>query len=532
MSINDLPKVLSVPGSAPFPSSIQVAMANIILLPIFLIIGYWVFRGALGWGDSLDLFKSVQSPSAFVAYWYDTVNGRLSQALVSAIVGSLFRTPDSTPESFPWWAFRALSLFCTVMAPVNFSAALARAARLNWIGAIFVLFFMWAVWSSSPVVYYNSAWFTFAEFVGYSLPTYLVSAFSLICASSCFSISRWRWVPFALFYLFLSLFNEQLLATTPILAIGLALTHPSTGRFWHARAFSISLTVLPLSMLAAAIYLSSPAQTARNLTLRAAPPDLSPSALYGWFSESIPAIYKMLIPSLGEYGFKPEPLIAFFHAFVIALTLAGLSHVRKNIRASLNSGTVSEHRALYALGVMGVTFLVAYMASMSTMLVARYFPGYAGGYPAILLAVGGIATTLFLSHLALRECYVRRPRWVSVVAGSMMMAGLLSAVWFVTLPNIGTIRVVIADVGRNTAIRRLYYRRILDYHSATGQERYVLTNCPLTQMFSWTVDPPWGLVAYFKWHGHPEIRVVLESSDDYRNRTKDEAYVVIACEQT
>ena len=124
--------------------------AHVGLLIAAIVFGRWLYAGALGRSDALTAFNPyplvtmadniaywpvnhfphipprsghvVPNPCVYVWDWYCGFNGRLSVAVMDSLIAQATKWYP-TPEAFPWWLMRALSLYCLLATPLTFMVA-------------------------------------------------------------------------------------------------------------------------------------------------------------------------------------------------------------------------------------------------------------------------------------------------------------------------------------------------------------------------------------------------------------------------
>jgi hypothetical protein len=440
----------------------------------------------------------------YVRHWYFGLNGRWSQALMNGTLAGVTKLFGFGPESFPWWMMRSLSLFCMLATPLNFLAAAgAFRPHLRLMG-IFLLAIVWGTWSLSQNTYAYSVWFD-CLLTDRFVPMYLTSVLSVGVASGWPTRRPLHLLGFAAVYLFVAV--EQFLVTLPVLLAAYALR--DLARTSASRAFRIFVGSIALSALSSVIYFSSPGQQWRNSLMNVKAPDLSPVAIFNWFQEATPLAYGVL------FGPRHGAIYWSLHALLLVaglttlLALALRSDRLRKLAAKINTKETGRWVLL------ATCFNAAYAASLSTLLVSPHFPEYAAQYPALLLTLG-----LIFSFAAVVST-ADRPLAILVTAVSAI--GVLFAI---TLP---AVRANVASFREEAAygrLRKAAYRQVVDLNRQTGASAFVLTNSP-TRSIGGTMEPPWGLSAYFRWIGQNDLLVFIDTNYDFATRPKDRQYTTI-----
>jgi hypothetical protein len=492
-------------------------VANLVILLVAIAVGYVVHRGAFGYADALNLYspypqldaangtpKIASTPWRYVRDWYTGLNGRWGQAVMNAAIAAVSRAVRPTPEGFPWWLLRSVSLFCIFAIPLNLLAAAGVVSG----AAMVALLAIWMTWSVAPNTMAYSFWFE-VLLTDRFLPAYFVSLM-LAAVGNGWPANGRQVAVFGIAYVFLSV--EQFLVSLPVLVLGVALARWEPQRIRSAARW-LPILCLGLSAVAGAIYLVSPGQRWRNSLLNTRPLSLAPAAIVDWMQQAFPIGYRALL-----VGGASGRLWAAHLALYLALTVAVIVLVRSRFK---NDAATGRPRTTFAPGVLAWTFLTAYATSVSTLLVSPHFPVYAAQYPTLLLAAGLAFAGRFAFELA------RLPRPTIAMAARLMAIATLLAV---------TVRITIPALRRDAAeyreerwfgeLRKRTYHQVLDRSEAGQGNAFILTNSPIRSIGG-TMEPPWGLAAYFRWRDRRDLVVVIDTNYDYATRPDGRAYVTI-----
>jgi hypothetical protein len=501
----------------PVSSVYRLAFANVILLAASLVVGRVVYQGAFAYADSLNMLSpypqldaaggtSITATSfpAYVAQWYRGLNGRWSQAAMNGAIEAVAKPFVRQPEAFPWWLMRSLSLFCIVATPLNFLAAAGAFGRRRAAFGAVLLVLAWAIWSAAQNTYAYSIWFD-CLLTDRFVPMYLASLLSVGAARGWPSARPLPLLAFSALYLFVSV--EQFLVTMPILLTAFAFGGAASPPFKRAAVFLAGTTAL--SAVSALIYFASPGQRWRNALMQVKAPDLTPHGISTWFRDAMPLGYRVLFGDHGNAAYWK------LHLVVIALSLVALAIGA--IVAWRRASTADTDIWRWAL--FAAAFHLAYAASLATLLVSPHFPEYAAQYPALLLALGVTCSIAALARLL--------PDRAALPAAIVCTAAVAI---LITLPalrhNVDSFKEE-AAYGR---LRKTVYHQILETNRTTGATGFVLTNSPVRSIGG-TMEPPWGLSAYFRWYEKPGLAVVIDTNYDFAARPRDRDYVTIDLSQ-
>jgi hypothetical protein len=476
--------------------------AHLVCLPLCLLLGFVVCGEDLGWSDSLWLTQPGASPVAYVARWYRGLNGRLAQAIVASLA-ALPLSSSPTPESLPFWIFAGLSFFCTAMAPVLIGASLARAAgsRLTGVAAALLLL---AVWSTNPVVFEWATYHHFAIFIDYLLPTYLAALWfsHALALASRDRPSRPALALHGLGYVFLSNWVEVFLLSLPLLAL-LALavgrrSRPLGAGQW-LRASSVYAV---LSAVAAFVYWISPGQRTRAAIAGMALPEASSSPL-AKVRDLVATEFFGLASLYGKLAYGLA-LLVLLGALVGWIRRFRLAPDRDKAARSATWGLAGASAVLF------VAHALAMIPALLVPVVARVVI-----YPGLLLL-----TSLALLLLAAASALGASRR-------RLLLAGVAALALGVAAVQLRRCAELHAERQALFALRRSVYEYVLGVHRYSGRSAFVLTDCNLAPRGE-TIEPPWGLQAYFSWKRRPPLRVYIDTNEDFSARPPLD-YATVSC---
>ena len=492
---------------------------NLALLGLSLLIGYFLYRTALGWGDSLNMFSpyphvsmktnlSSDTMLGYVSSWYSGMNGRWPVAFLNA-VGSMFsRKLFFLPEHFPWWAMRSLSLFCCLAAPFNFLFIIKLWIRkLPLLPALLVIY---ALWSFSPNTYSNSITFD-CLFTDRFLFVYLISVVAVLIFRKAKFEKISHLLGYSLFGFFV--FFEQFLVTAPFLFLFLIVLR-FRGKRNKAFYFKVATANLVTMILASLAYFLSPGQQYRNTMIGLNNiGHLGVVKLFKWYMQSANIGYTLL--------FKESSSWWMLHSVVLIALIVYVCVTWKNIHDAAGFKDKRERIQSLQLSAFALLFVFVFHCSLVTLLVSNYFPGYSAQYTTFFLAL--FLTALFLNiYLKGREllaCHPMRPFLSRGVQGAAVIGG--SIFLFLTVNRVNADSkdyTRIMELGR---ARSVIYNDIIQIHEKTGITDFVLKNAPHWPNGGYSLEPPWGFQAYFRWAKQPNITVWLEDNYDFINRPAD-----------
>jgi hypothetical protein len=496
------------------------SFTTIIILGNFLILGGTVwfgsyyYAGALGWGDSLDLFRSSQTIGEFISFWHTNINGRLGQTLLTSWFLP-FRWAAPTPENFPWWLASSFALFCALFSPVHFILAIPSRTSHDW-RFLLLIPLAWVVWTFNPVPFYNRQLFTLLELTGYSLPIYIVSVAVIFLYRTSTSFFAGRFAPLIMVFggIVFSLLGEQYLLVTPVFVFGLTLSRVARGDFSSKVAFKmVGWTTIGV-LTGFAIYWFAPGQAIRHELLKS----LSPFSLWKFYEHPVINSYQMLFHLPQEIHPIVKTIILVTHSLLL---LSAIVWAKGEFRKE------STTSPWHGMGIFVATLLAAFHASFSTLLVAAYLPGYAYTFPLLLLTVALLLASIIVGY-KIREVIVnpKAKLAVSTVGAIAILCLFLNVGVNNWRNNSETARLV----EQNNQHREKAYGEILAQAKNQGASNFVVVNCPMAYpAFGWTMEPPWGISGYFAWQGYPSIHVFLQGNADFPPDWETGGYKVVKC---
>ena len=479
-----------------------ILAVHLLALVVCLAASFALCGDDLGWSDSLWLTQPWRSPASYVVTWYRGLNGRLAQAITAAA----FRLPfsyASVPEAFPFWVFSGLSFYCAAMTPVVIGACVARATRSAAGGAAVAVLLLGA-WSTNPVLFENATYHHFAIFIDYLLPTYLTALWFRHALELSARASKRALVLHGLGYFFLSTYLEVILLSIPLLALlawGVARGVPRT---LGSRARVLS-SYGALSAAAVAVYRVSPGQQKRAVLGGMTLPRLSDLPLER-VRDLVPVQFLGLTPGQATVAYA-----------VAVLGLAGLAAWVLRPRQSRPRDETRSRSTGRGLVAAAAVVFVAHAAALLPALVV-VVAGRVAIYPGLLFL-----TSVALAVLGALQG-LTMGRWRMLLAGSAALAIAIAG------PQLRQCSSVQAERKSLFALRRSIYDYVLGLHRYTGASAFVLTDCDLAPGGE-SLEPPWGLQAYFAWGRRPPLKVFIDSNDDFPGRPADLDYAVISCRQ-
>jgi hypothetical protein len=372
--------------------------------------------------------------------------------------------------------------------------------------AAVTLLAIWMTWSLAPNTMAFSFWFE-VLLTDRFLPAYFVSVMLAAVGRGWPSNAR-QIAAFGIAYVFLSV--EQFLVSLPVLVLGVAIARWEPQRIRRAARWLPILCVV-LSAVAGTIYFVSPGQRWRNSLLNTRPLSLAPSAIVEWMHQAFPVGYRALL-----VGGASDRLSAVHLALYVVLTIAVVVLVRMRFK---NDSMPERARAAFVPGVLAWAYLTAYATSLSTLLISPHFPIYAAQYPTLLLAAG-------LAHAGWFAFELARPRpAIAMSARLVAAAALLAIAAWITIPGLKQDAAEYREERWFGDIRKRAYHDILERSQAGQGNAFILTNSPVRSIGG-TMEPPWGLAAYFRWRERRDLVVVIDTNYDYASRPPL-AYVTI-----
>lgn len=544
--------------------------AHLGLLIAALGVGRWLYAGALGRSDALTVFNPyplvtmadnvvycpvnpypqinpraghvVSNPFVYVQDWYQGMNGRLSAAVMDSLLALAAKWWCPTPESFPWWLMRALSLYCLLATPLNFMVAIGWAWAKRPGRTLVLLAAVWAVWIVSPKVYIFTVIFDIL-LTDRNIQEYVLAWMIIGVINNWMGRSAWKWSLLAAGILFLG--SEQNMFSVPVLlmAAGWAGLEEKdrVGRSWRWQAFFYSAW----TCLSAAIFFLSPGQRLRNtFLLSETMGNFSPLE---WYRQVVALGYGAIFPRLSD-SLWIWHLILYggLGLMMAAWTIMRLKRIAPE-RLSADPGFAEAshfRRKLWGIGLMAFALLSAFLASMTTLIVSPYFPPYAIYYPSLLLILGLVfsfwlvldGAAIFLDVLVSK---VQPARFAGIkrvigyvkvgcVAGLPLLATstLMGTVTVRTWPAMAAEYRQVMEQNRN---RRRLYAEIVRLRNTTEHRRFILVNLWKSSVWGIHMDESWAMAAYFRWRRMEDVVCLAENEWIAAGRPLEQQCVKLDC---
>lgn len=454
----------------------RLGRLNLALFLLCLVSGYFLFREMMIWGDPNLLLNPVinNSPHALYRYfpfsalrsallWYQSLNGRVSQALLTGLTRELSLRLSLLPETFPAWLFRSGSLFVLIAAPMNF---LFLFGRMNIPRGVLVgcAAMLAAFWILNPVTYIPVIWndFTFHQ---YYLPLYLIS---IVAATGRPRFGLWH----LLLYAFLLLCTEHYFISVPILFLAFSYVRSEEATPPLRKQLAWYLGV---AAACAVVYWISPGQHWRTgvMAKEFAPDYSSPLE---WYRRYVPMGYRSLFPGLFGSTFW-----AIFHT-VLCLIVAKACYVTRS-----------------RVFILSAAFLLAYFGCLSTTVVSTYFPHYCAQIPMFYLLMAiGLALAGGYQWVEARNFKLARAAVAAVVVLSVVVA----------ICRAPSLRLDYVEARDQSRTRRWVGAQIRRVYETEKRDRFFLSSFP-NASFDTLLESEWGLRGYFLWEQLP-VKAVLE----------------------
>lgn len=450
-----------------------------------LVFAFFAFQELMLWGDPMLclspehevarrwIFRIFPLSTLRAAYlWYGSLNGRVSQALLSALTRELSRLFHFSPESFPVWILRGSSVFVLIAAPLNFlSLGRKSGISLGWlIAAGLALIYFWVL---NPLSYIPAIWMDLT-LLQYFLPIFILSVLS-------FRLPRLG-VYHCLLYLFLSLCTEHYFVATPILFLAFAIVTTA-----ERNPLTILKERVPyyagLSLMAAALYLVSPGQHWRNGVFKKEFQPLYHSP-WDWALKYQSMGYETLFgKTLSPLGF----LGAHFLLYLAVIVALWRSYRR-------------GQRKTFELSVLSLAFLLCYQGCMTTTWVSSYFPYYCALIPDLFLLLAIIY--LALACLS-RFSDVKQ----SLSAGSAIALSLIYIYGIVE--KVPVVAQDYREAVQHSRMRRWISAEMRRKNQPERKIHFSVIGFPLTS-FGTSIESEWAFRGYMEWVGMTNARALNE----------------------
>ncbi|MFH1478101.1 MAG: hypothetical protein ABIH24_11525 [Verrucomicrobiota bacterium] len=533
------------------------------LLIIALVCGRWLYAGALGRSDALYALNPyplvttadniayypanpfpnikprsghvVSNPFVYVRDWYCGLNGRISVAVINSLIAFSAKAGCPTPESFPWWLMRALSLYCLLATPLNFMVALGWAWAKRPGRALVLLAAVGAIWIVSPKIYIFTVIFDvlLTDRIAF---IYMLTWMFMGVLNNWMGRSAWKWGLLAAGILFLS--SEQNMFSVPILLMAAAWIgfdeKAGATRSWRWQAFYYGAW----TCLSAAIFFLSPGQWIRNKFL--AMKTIGNFAPFEWYRQVVMLGYGAIFPRL------PDALWIWHLILYGGLGLmmaAGVIMRLKRINPSRLAAPYPRP-PLFDIGLIAFAFLTAFLTSMATLLASPYFPPYAIYYPSLLLVLGLVFSFwLVLDGAAIFMDLLASSARLTSYAGIKRTIGYVKSSCLVGLPVLVTIILIGAVTIRAWPVMAAEYRQVMaqDYNrrqlyaeivrlrNTTGRRHFVLVNLWNLPVWGIHMDEAWAIAGYFRWRRMEDVVCTAEVDWIAAGRPQEHLYFKLDC---
>lgn len=494
--------------------------------------GWHLYSDALGWSDSLVVFNArpvfslfpsphdpiLSNPSAYISEWYRHVNGRLTVAVTDSLIALFSRVCCPTPESFPWWLFRSLSLFAILAAPMNMVAAGVWHYGRRSVSILLVAL-LWVFWSINPSIYGYTVWMDCLLIDRY-VPLYILSMAMLAMVRGWPKPGFWAWLLHGLVFLSLAV-NEQFMFVVPVLFLGFAwlgasaCPSPCVGRIMFVARRT--LIYAGLTAIAVAVYFASPGQRSRTESVPVN--RWNEVSLVTWYQQAVAVASKILcednpgppkdvspwLVSVKKinipYGKTTLSAIVLHSILILAVVMATLAlYIRLHCQKNALGPEFCERAA--GLGILALAFFLAHIASSLTLLVSPHFPPYVRNLPTFLLAMGWIYSVAqfyeIIVGLLSGSAMVNRRRVGVRLTGILLFATSLAVVlWWRGAPALESCRASYQAACQNDRMRRRLFDAVVAEWQATGQTAFRILNVPPS------AEAAWAIAAYFRWRNIP-----------------------------
>lgn len=462
------------------------------LIGIFLATCFFIFRNTLVWGDSLNMFSPapvldavvnthvVQNVFDYIAEWYTGQNGRLSQAVLGAVIFQVSKLFFALPESFPSWLFKAGSLFFIIASGYTAIQMSLIEGQIKTKYAFIPMTALMSVWAYNKSTVNFPLWFDVC-FIQYFLPFFL-----FLYVVSKVEGSKFNFIPLIVLTAFISNCTEHFL----IICINYF-----TIQAFLEKKLRFHYSVLGISaLIGAALFYFSPGQHARaqavGFNIHSF---LSPVFLLNWYKSSTLLGYQVLFEFI-VYRI-PSKIIYIGHFLLLLFTfLTAISP------ASWSSALIKKVSRI-AFG-----FLLSYSMSLCTMLVSPYLPPWSVTIPIGILAIGlGFSAILFMQLVELKIIYNALNKGIA----ALFILFTVLSVYRETQPILSNYNEVIVF----SDLRKRLFKKILQ---EVGEDQspyaFYLDHFPVNS-YGWSIEPPWGMSAYFRWVNKPHIQVLVSTDD-------------------
>lgn len=404
--------------------------------------------------------------------WYLSENGRVTQAVFVPWFRELSRLFDLTPETYPVEILRATSCYLLFATPVNFLAWL-RGWKISWLSLAIVGSLLLLFWIASPLSYFPAIWMDH-PLLQYFLPLYILSLMALFQSPR---FGFWHLV----LYFFLSMSSEHYFVATPILLLAFAMVCAPISD-WKLIIKNRVPYYAILSTLGAVVFSLSPGQHRRN----------------GIFAIEFPPAYKSLFDWYEMYG-----TVGYNTLFPGVLTPRGYGILQALVCVTI-AGVIWWSRRRnddrrFRLAFLSASFMVTYLACLSTTLVSAYFPFYCVFIPNFFLMMG-------LSLILIAVFPPVKTGWVVPIIALAM-----------TLRKIPDLQFDYKEVRAHSLVRRWVGEEIGLLTQPGVKTHFRLLGFPRSS-YGMSLESEWALRGYLEWRRLPGVSAWVEPPVDPKPR--------------
>jgi hypothetical protein len=411
-----------------------------------------------------------------------------------------------------------MAMFFTISTPVLFIATMPPSIKpLTNLGAILAVVYFWLIWTFNPTTFETSAWFTAAELIGYSGPIFIIILLFYLAGTQKFFIGRFSGIFLIILGITIGLIGEQYLLAYPFLIFGATLVGYRTGKIAKYDLVRVIFPTIVGLCIGLFIYWAAPGQQARNNLLNLHILDLHISNALDIYIKSVKYGYRYLLETPLEGSLGLNFLITLHSLVVVFISILAWCDLRRKLFLRIF--------AAEGVGIFIFAVLSAYHACFMTLVVSDYFPGYAAIFPGLLLTALWFML-LFPVFNFYYQSYKKKYRRLCYV---VFLASLLMILLLTVLnlrKNIETEKLVRA----NAELRKSVYSDILKLVENKKGQRYALVDCQIAHpKYSWSMEPPWGIEAYFRWRDLGQTKVYLKGNYDFPKDWSSGEDVTLSC---
>ncbi|MCM0605490.1 MAG: hypothetical protein KA715_05320 [Xanthomonadaceae bacterium] len=458
---------------------------TLLLFAVVILLSAWIFNNTLVSGDALNMFSPYPILSAnggttiaksylgFVSEWNSGQNGRLSQSILVGIVFVLSKFFINSPDAFPSWFFKGISLFFIM------TSTLLVYKKAN--NAFTVLSIM-LIWGYNRITVNFPLWFDISS-LQYFLPLFL---FLLIPEKKQLNHSWRKTLVWGLIVLFIANSTEHFfILTVSYFGIQMLLEHGSDRKYY----FNLCL----FALFAGVLFYLSPGQQARAKAVGFHVNNFGLPRLIEWYQTTTVTGYQGLV----EFVVSRLPISVINIAHLVFVLCAVFLIFSKNKKISVKA----KNYAKKSLG-----FLMSYSACLLTLFVSPYMPPWSITIPTAILALG-------LSFLVIAIIEVAQTIPKLKYLNSFIVSGLSVLLLVTIYRETPVLKNNALEVLEFSRIRKAIYKKVLnDVGSSQHSHVFYLDHFPLNS-YGWSVEPPWCFSAYFRWVKKTNIQVVIPGEE-------------------